>query len=315
VVAHQPDVSVVLTTYNRARVLSSAIEGLLDQDLTPTRYEIIIVDNNSTDDTRQVVESFRSRADNVRYLFEARQGISFGRNAGVRAARAPLIAFTDDDVRVARDWIRTIVSVLESHPEVVGVGGKVLPDWSGPWPTWLTREHWSPLALVDHGETPFYVTASRRVCLITANAAYRREVFDRFGLFSLDVQGVEDHELLLRVWRAGEQGLYWPWLTATALIDPDRMRRRYHRRWHRRHGRFLARMHDEEFERTRMGRFLGVPAHIYRRLAAHLGGWIAALIRGRFDAAFNHELGLWSASGFLASRWRELCAPGRRTAG
>jgi len=230
-----------------------------------------------------------------------------------------LLAFTDDDVKVAPDWLRTILAVFAGHPDVAGVGGRVLPDWPGPWPAWLTREHWSPLALLDYGDAPVHVTATRRLCLITANAAYRRDVLERVGMFSPHVQtlgrevATEDHELLLRIWRAGEQGLYWPGLTATAAIDPERMHRRYHRRWHYRHGRFLALMHDEELERTRAGRFIGVPAHIYRRVALDLAGWVSALVRLRFAAAFRHEVDLRSHAGFLAARWREVLFRRRAT--
>ena len=308
----QPDISVVLSTYNRARVLPAALEGLLGQDLPPGRYEIVVVDNNSTDGTRKVVESFQARATNLRYVFEGRQGVAYGRNTGILAARAPLLAFTDDDVKVAPDWLRTILSVFAGHPDVAGIGGRVLPDWPGAWPAWLTREHWSPLALLDYGDAPLHVTATRRLCLITANAAYRRDVLERVGMFSPHVQtmgrevATEDHELLLRIWRAGEQGLYWPGLTATALIDPERMHRRYHRRWHYRHGRFLAIMHDEELERTRAGRFLGVPGHIYRRVATDLAGWVSAMARLRFEQAFRHEVDLRSNAGFLTARWREV---------
>jgi glucosyl-dolichyl phosphate glucuronosyltransferase len=301
-----PDVSVVLPTYNRAEVLPGAIEGLLTQDLDPARYEIIVVDNNSSDGTRRVVESFVGRLPLVRYVFESRQGIAFARNAGIYAAAAPIIAFTDDDVRVARDWATTILTVLAEHPEVACVGGKVLPDWRGPWPEWLTREHWAPLALLDYGDAPVYVTAERRLCLITANVAYRREVFDRIGMFAPHMMWLSDHEILVRLWRARGQGLYWPHLSAIADIAPQRMRRRYHRRWHRRHGRFAAIMHDEDFERTKVGHFLGVPAHLYRRLAAELVGWMVDTLRRDRPHAFSHELGLWSGLAFLGARWREF---------
>lgn len=300
------DLSVVIPTYNRADVLPSALESLLTQDLDSTRYEIVVVDNNSTDGTRQVVESFTGRSPAVQYVFEPRQGISFGRNAGIRAAVAPIVAFTDDDVRVSRDWATTILTVLAGHPEVACVGGKVLPNWRGPWPTWLTREHWAPLALLDYGDAPVYVTAERRLCLITANVAYRREVFDRIGMFASHMSRLSDHEILVRLWRAHGQGLYWPQLTAIADIAPQRMRRRYHRQWHRRHGRFAAIMHDEDFERTKVGHFLGVPAHQYRRVAAELVGWVADTIRRDPRNAFSHEVGLWASLGFLSARWREF---------
>jgi len=313
-----PDVSVVVSTYNRADVLPRAIQSLLDQDLDRTRYEIIIVDNNSTDHTRQAVESFRPGATNLRYVFEPRQGVSYGRNAGILAARAPVVAFTDDDVRVSRDWLSTILRVFAEHPDVACVGGRVLPHWEGPWPAWLTPQHWGPLALLDYGESPVYVTAQRRLCLITANAAYRREVFDRIGMFAPHVQAVrrevatEDHEILIRLWRSGGQGLYWPPLTAIADIVPERMERRYHRRWHHRHGRFSAIMHDEAFEQTRVGTFLGVPAHLYRGVVVDLIGWCGRIVRGHFSQAFSHEVSLWSSIGFIATRWRDTFRRGAK---
>ncbi len=307
----RPDISVVISTYNRAHVLPRALESLLDQDHECARYEVVAVDNNSTDGTRRHIEGLAGKVRNLRYVFEPNQGLSHARNAGILVARASLIAFTDDDVRVSRDWLSTIVRLFAEHPEAACVGGKVLPNWSGPWPRWLTREHWGPLALLDYGDTPFPVDAARRLCLVGANCAYRREVFDRIGMFAPHVQalgrevGTEDHELLLRLWRAGGQGLYWPGLTVVSDIDPERMRRAYHRRWHERHGRFSAIMREEELERTRAGRLLGVPAHLYRRAVIDLAASVGCLLRGDLAKAFTHEVGFRFCLGFLKARWRE----------
>ena len=256
----------------------------------------------------------------VTYLFEPRQGVSYGRNTGIAAATAPIIGFTDDDVRVSRSWASTILTVLAEHPEAACVGGRVLPHWPGPRPAWLVRENWAPLALVDYGDEPLFVNLKRRLCLITANAAYRREVFDRIGGFALHVQAIgrevatEDHELLLRLWHAGGQGLYWPALTATADVEPERMQRRYHRRWHRRHGHYSAIMHEPEMEQTRRGRLLGVPAHRYRETASAFGRWLRQLARLDGTAAFAHELELWSCYGFLTTRWAEYLSGGDKSA-
>ena len=151
--------SVNICTYNRCRMLREALESVLSQRVHDGgRYEVIVVDNNSTDETRQVVESFIARGHaNLRYVFEGRQGLSYARNAAVSAARSPILAFTDDDVRVKPDWVATIKRTLDDHPEVDCVGGKVLPRWTFAPPSWLTREHWAPLALVDYGDQPFYV--------------------------------------------------------------------------------------------------------------------------------------------------------------
>lgn len=315
-----PDISVVISTYNRARSLPHALESLMDQEMDPHRYEVIVVDNNSTDDTRAVVARFTGRQPRVTYLFEPRQGVSYGRNTGIAAVTAPIIGFTDDDVRVSRTWASTILTVLAEHPEAACVGGRVLPHWPAPRPAWLRPENWAPLALLDYGDEPLYVNLERRLCLITANAAYRREVFERIGGFALHVQAIgrevatEDHELLLRLWGAGGQGLYWPALTVTADVAPERMRRRYHRRWHRRHGHYSALMREPDMEQTRRGRLLGVPAHRYREALTALGGWVGQLARLDGTAAFSCELQLWACYGFLTTRWAEYFSGGGKSA-
>jgi glycosyltransferase involved in cell wall biosynthesis len=312
----RPDISIVISTYNRAEVLPHAIESLLAQDFGSERFEIVIVDNNSTDATREVVETFARKTSNLRYVFEPRQGASFGRNAGIAAARAATIAFTDDDIRVSASWLSTIDRALADHPDVACVGGRVLPNWAEPRPPWLTREHWGPLALVDYGDAPVYVTARRRLCLLTANVAYRRRVFDEIGMFSPRVQtmkrvvATEDHELLLRLWRAGGQGLYWPGLVATSDVAPERMLRAYHRRWHYRHGRSVATMHDEMMEQTQRGRLVGVPCHVYAAAARSVVGWLRSILSGRREAAFVRELEFWSAVGFIQARWLEVASRG-----
>src|SRR4051812_18990090 len=104
-----PDVSVVLSTYNRARSLLLTLESLVSQETPPhLQYEIIVVDNNSTDETRAVVEGLRSRFTRLFYHFEGRQGVSYGRNTGIANARAPIVAFTDDDNDVSPTWVATI---------------------------------------------------------------------------------------------------------------------------------------------------------------------------------------------------------------
>src|SRR6185503_338373 len=155
------DISAVITTYNRSEMLAKALEALLSQHAGGVRYEVIVVDNNSTDDTRATIEALISKGHtNLRYVFEPQQGISYGRNAGIAAARGNIIAFTDDDVVVTDNWIATIKRAFDENPEVEYIGGKILPDWSEPPPKWLTIDHWWPLALLDRGDKRFYVNAS-----------------------------------------------------------------------------------------------------------------------------------------------------------
>jgi glycosyltransferase involved in cell wall biosynthesis len=266
-----------------------------------------VVDNGSTDGTRGIVEARAANGDRiVRYLFEPRRGISNGRNAGILASRAPIVAFTDDDVTVAPDWVATVKRVLDAHPEVDCVGGRVLPRGGQTLPSWLTRDHWGPLALLDYGDTPFYVTAKRRLCLITANAAFRRTLFDRIGLFRADMVVAGDNEILVRLWRSGGQGLYTPELVVTSDIASGRLTKGYHRRWHQRHGHYSALMHDEGLEGTNYRRVLGVPAWIYRHALEGGARWVGCSFAGKPDRALFHENRFRFALGFVRSRWREV---------
>lgn len=315
------DVSVNVCTYNRHELLRDALESILNNQLDDgVRFEIVVVDNNSTDQTRQVIESFIERGNtNVRYLFEGRQGLSYARNAGIALARSNIVAFTDDDVQVGSDWVATIKRSFDSHPEVDCVGGRVLPSWSSPPPSWLTAKHWSPVALADYGDQPFYVNAGNRRCLITANMAFRKDALERIGKFHPHLQRVqdsigsmEDHELLVRLWRENGQGLYLPQLVVRAHVVAERLTKRYHRRWHFGHGRFYALARLEEMEGSRWGRLFDVPAHMYKQAAAAAVAWLGRLLKGDRDGAFVHETKLLFFAGFLRRRYEEFQHRGER---
>ncbi|MDQ3687554.1 MAG: glycosyltransferase family 2 protein [Acidobacteriota bacterium] len=313
----QFDISIIISTYNRCDLLPGALKSVLTQRTDGVRYEVVIVDNNSKDRTRQVVESFIANGyDNLRYVFEGKQGISHGRNAGVMSARAPVIAFTDDDVHVSPDWVASIKRAFDEHPGADGVGGKVLAQWEREPPSWLTRECWSPLALLDYGDEPFYVNAQNQRCLITANAAFRREMIERVGMFSprfqhIGVCSVDDHEFLLRFWQAGGQALYDPRIVVIADVQAERMEKLYHRKWHTAHGRQLAKMWLEEIEKSNRGRLFDVPAHLYMQAVRDAARWAGCSLRGRQDDAFLREAQLRSFVGFFRQRRKDYLAEGQ----
>lgn len=309
-----PQLSVILSTYNRGELLNDALRSVLAQNdaITPP-FELIVVDNNSTDSTREIVERLAAEDERVRYTFEPQQGLSYARNAGLLEARAPLIAFTDDDVRAQPDWVAAIVRAFGEHPEADVVGGRVLPLWPAVPPEWLTRDHWAPLALVDYGDTLVAVTTENPICLVGANLAVRRSVFHVVGVFATDLQRVkdgigslEDHEFLLRLLRIGRKGVYDPRIMVRAEIQPNRLERVYHRRWHNGHGHFHARLRSEHMERTSVGTLLGVPAHLYRQALGDLVGWVRAKAVGEPARAFQHEVRLRFFEGFFQTRRREF---------
>jgi glycosyltransferase involved in cell wall biosynthesis len=314
------EVSVVICTYNRCDMLARALESVLAQETSSPPYEVIVVDNNSSDRTRQVVDAFLARGHaNLRYLLERRQGLSHARNAGIAAARAPIITFTDDDVRAAADWIAQIKRAFSEHPEVDLVGGKVLPNWSAHPPLWLTTDHWSPLAITDHGNEAFYTSIDRQICLVGANMSVRKGVFDELAPFHADFQRVkdgigstEDHEFQLRLWRAGRQGLYTPEVVVTADVQDERLTKSYHRRWHTGHGAFCARMRLAPVPADAATLF-GVPAYFYRRLWRALGYWVWSSARRDAAQAFLHELAFRYSISYVLTSYRLGRGGGKRS--
>ena len=293
-------VTIVLCTYDRARMLGAALDRLIAQSEDSPAYEIILVDNNSSDDTRLVAERYTSSsARPVQYVFEPRQSLVHARNTGIAAARSDIIAFTDDDVCVTEDWVQVIKRTFDAHPEVDGLGGRTLPIWPSDPPAWLTRRHWvGPLALQDYGDEPFTVDASRPLCLAGANCAFRKDVFARLGGFSPEFERSEDTEFLLRLWRSGGRALYVPDMKVFAAVQPERLTKRYHREWHSNIGRCNARMQLPERtasdgsvlpEVPPFARLSGVPRFAVRQLATEALEWFKASARRSESEAFWHE--------------------------
>ena len=313
------DVSVVISTYNRCALLPAALAGALSQRAADITYEVLVVDNNSTDATPRTVESFMSRAPRLRYLFEPRQGVSHGRNTGISQAKGAIIAFTDDDVVVSPDWVAQIKRALDEHPEVDFVGGKVLPRWPAKPPAWLTREHWSPLAITDFGDSPFYVNSGRPLCLVCASLAFRREVFEEVGLFSPDFLRCQDHELQVRLWQAKRQGMYVPDIAATANVQAERMTKAYHRRWYVTHGKFCAQMRLRSItdlsdgerivsELPNLVTLFGTPAFLCREVIRECLHWSSAALRLNEARTFFHENRVRDLLAYIVANYRQHAA-------
>src|SRR5215472_9343204 len=178
--------SIVIATYKRADVLADTLASLarLQPDAP---WEVIVVDNNSPDHTRPVVETAAATYPvPVIYAFEREQGRSAALNRGFTLAKGDIIVTTDDDVRVESDWLSRIESGLESQ-RCDYVGGRVVPLWDGPRPRWLPATNgqlWAVIALLDYGMTP--VKFGKRAPL-GVNMAMRRDAIERAGGFDVRI--------------------------------------------------------------------------------------------------------------------------------
>lgn len=283
-----PDVSIVVCTYNRAASLRLTLASL-DAQRTPAdlTWELVVVDNNSSDATPAVVEDFAATARmSVRSLFVAEQGLSHARNAGVAASRGAIVGFTDDDVDPAPDWVARIATAIGRTGADV-LGGRILPAWHEPPPSWLDdRSFHGVLAIMDHTTGMEVLDAYRTPCVWGANMAFRREVFDRIGLFDtrLGLQGTlryggEDTELVGRALAAGCRAVYDPAVLVWHRIGRDRMHIGYVSRV------YFQRAEGEARVRSHVSRFalFGIPLGLYRMTAVRVGRWLTALALRRPD--------------------------------
>lgn len=318
-----PSLTVLICTYNRAALLESTLAALTACD--PPAHcavEIVIVDNNSSDETRKVVQTAaRTSPWPIHYMLESRQGKSYALNTGLTLASGAILALTDDDVLPARDWVCRIVDQFRTHPDVVFVFGKVLPRWeAAPPPEMLTtaaRDIWGPLALIDYGDAPVHYDAATfgaRRLPIGANLAIRREDVERVGGWRTDLGKVdnsliagEDHELCVRLYRAGRYvGIYDPLVLVHHFVPVSRLRRSYFRRWFYWHGRTMARMSGaiyHELDLESIPYVCGVPRFIYREVLQQAMRWLRRAGRSDALALLGEEVQLIDYLGFFRESW------------
>lgn len=147
------NISIIVPTYNRAHILPMCLDSLVRQSYSKNKYEIIIVDNNSKDNTYYVVKRYidKYRAISIKYLFEEKQGAGFARNIGAKSAKFEILSFTDDDAILCKDWLKEISNCFKSNPEIVAVTGKIVIKWNKNPPDWVRPYEWL-LGTLDYGD-------------------------------------------------------------------------------------------------------------------------------------------------------------------
>ena len=173
-----PLISVIICTYNRADLLRRSLESVCNQSLDRSDYEIIVVDNNSKDQTREVVEQFRSRYSGIRYAFESKQGLSNARNHGWYLAEGRYVAYTDDDTEIPPEWLSLGKEIITRFgPAAFGGPVRCVP---GP-----TRPKWFKDAYLDYssvGEARF-LPHEEYGNIIGMNMFFRCDLIHKIGGF------------------------------------------------------------------------------------------------------------------------------------
>jgi glycosyltransferase involved in cell wall biosynthesis len=232
---HGPiSISVVIPTHNRHRLLRRAVTSALAQDLPQHCYEVVVVDNASTDSTRETVEGFAGDP-RIRYEYEPTLGLSHARNAGWRAARGELVAFLDDDAEATPRWLERILGAFETRSPRPGcVGGPVEAIWEGPRPVWLGAPLLTGLTIIDWGPHAHEVHDLSREWLVGANMAFPVELLRSLGGFApgLDRSGERmlsggDVHMMRTVQEAGHSCWYDPKVVVRHHVPVARLQKEW----------------------------------------------------------------------------------------
>jgi glycosyltransferase involved in cell wall biosynthesis len=225
-----PFISVIIPTHNRSGLLRQTVETFLAQDY-PGKWELILVDNASTDDTWSVIEAFAREDGRVRALSEKRKGAHFARNSGARASKGEILYFTDDDMLADQSLLSEIITGFEADPSVASVTGKVLPRWDTEPPVWILEHCRNELlSLIDLGEAT--IISEEDPGVFSCHQAVERSVFFAAGGFNPDTnadQFTGDNEtgLNIKIKRLGYKFAYVGTAVTHHMIPASRMTQSY----------------------------------------------------------------------------------------
>ena len=304
------ELDVVIPTYNREDMLQLTLESLLGAKI-PLGMQVVVtvVDNNSRDNTRLLVQSYQEKFQGrLRYEFESRQGRSYALNAGIASTRGDFVGIIDDDEEIDKEWYQTIYEAF-TNKGVDFIGGPYVPRWKIQPPQWLPAEYGSVVGWVDGGDIESPFDSNYPGILMGGNAVFTRSILEKVGPYSTwlgrtnkGLLSGEDEDLYDRLLAAGAKGLYLPSLIIYHHVTPERLTRSYFRRWCFWRGVSLGLL--DRSRKLPCPYLWGIPRWHYRKAAKGLLSKMTNLILPQNDQAkaFASELAIWDWLGLLYGR-------------
>lgn len=287
--------SIVICTYNRCESLKDTLGSLLQQELNGSfDYEIIIVDNNSTDQTKNSVDTFAPYFNNrLRYTFETNQGIPYARNKGVLESKGNIIAFTDDDCTVGKKWMNTISEIMINE-RIKCATGKIIPIWINSPPHWFSGNIKTALPHIDEGE------AIRHVNNVTgANMIFKKDIFEKVGLFDTSYATADDTIFSLKINKIYPIW-YYPYLVVFHKIENERITKKYFEKWYWRSGKSIA-IIEAKFKLPNKT-FLKIPLWNYRKFIKDCILYFKNIFNEK--SKFYHELHIYRFISYSYYKWK-----------
>ena len=224
-------ISVILCTYNRDKYIFNVLQSIAKNNYAHDDYEIVLVNNNSTDRTEEECRRFQTEYPDIRfnYCVETQQGLSYARNTGIRQSKGDVLVYVDDDALVNEDYLATYARFFASHPDAVAAGGPILPEYETEEPSWMshyTRQLITGKLYLGDRQKEFPKGAFPG----GGNAAYRKSVFQKVGLFNVELGrkgdsliGAEEKDLFDKMTSAGMHFYYLPTAILYHLIPEKKL--------------------------------------------------------------------------------------------
>ena len=227
--------SIVICSYNRAKYIGDALDSLYNQTSSLSEFEVLLVDNNSTDGTPGIYKTWREQHPdgNFQYLSEHRQGASFARNTGATHAKTEWLCFMDDDAVAFPDFVANIIKHTLEKPTIVGFGGKIIPKYIPKKPVWMSYYVSSLVGNFDYSQVPCAFKKGKYP--LESNMIIKKSVFDQIGGFNTTLPGVvgtlriggEGKELFFKVIGLGEEIYYDPNIIVYHVVETSKLTKEY----------------------------------------------------------------------------------------
>ncbi|MCL1850899.1 MAG: glycosyltransferase [Bacteroidetes bacterium] len=230
--------SIIICTYNREKYIYNVLQSLVQNDFPTDLYEIVLINNNSTDQTEEKCKTFQQDYPQItfRYFIETHQGLSFARNRGIKEAQGDTLVFLDDDAFVNQDYLTNLVYYLKEYPDMIAFGGEVSPLFeTGITPVWLSKWSYSWVSAINLGNKVTLFKGNKFP--IGANMGFRKEYFEKYGDFNTslgrnkkNMMAGEEKDIFNRSNRETEKIYYLPQLKVKHVIPESRTTKAYIKR-------------------------------------------------------------------------------------
>ncbi len=303
-------IDVVIATYNRCNLLRSALDSLLKAHV-PSGLDVtvVVVDNNSTDDTRGTVRTYEPKFQGrLKYIFEERRGKSFALNTGIAATSGDLIGLIDDDEQVDERWFE-VVREWFSGDDVDFIGGPYKPNWEIKPPAWLPYNCPGVIGIIDEVHEVRTFGVDYMGMLMGGNAVIRRVIFEQVGQYSTllgrtdkKLLSCEDEDMFERLMAAGACGKYVPDLIIHHHIPASRLAKSYYRSWFFWRG--VSKFVKNQQRPEPVPHLFRVPRYLFGSALADSGRAIIRALFGKSKSSerFSAELRWWGLAGWLCGR-------------